>query len=288
MDHLPDRIGHGRGGRRPATALLLALLFFWTTALPALALQGQLNVNTATTSELEQLPFIGAAKARAIIELRRHGQFHDLTELKKSPAIGPSTFQAIQPYLKLSGPHTLTGDTAAQSNATPSRQQTRTRVSPLILTRPGEIQLLPDGLYYDTLGQLIDSAKNRIDIAMFLFKTSTAQTNRARRIMQRLIAARKRGVRIQVVLEQSGYDEELNKENQRTAAILRRNSIPVAFDGREVTTHAKLVVLDQRLCLVGSHNFTHSALGSNHEMTLLVDNQDLAKELLAYMETLPQ
>ena len=69
--------------------LLLALLFL-ATASPALALQGQLNINTATLEELQELPFIGKTKAEAIVKLRRDGQFVDLSKLQDSSIIGPS------------------------------------------------------------------------------------------------------------------------------------------------------------------------------------------------------
>ncbi len=280
MERLPRRAG--RRGRRCllAAAVLFALL--WPAIpRPALALDGQLNVNTATVEQLEQLPFIGAARARAIVELRRQGPLHDLTELEKSPAIGPSTFQAIRPYLKVDGPNTLAAGAANTGQAT-------TNVAALVLTRPGEIQPLPDGRYYDTLKQLIASARQRIDIAMFLFKAGTNKGNLAHRLMEDLLAARQRGVRVTVVLEHSGYDAELDRENHHTAQILEEGGVTVAFDDAKTTTHAKLVVIDQHLCLVGSHNFTHSALRYNHEMSLLVDSRELAGQLLAYMETLPR
>ena len=90
------------------TRLLLAILFL-SISTPSLALQGQLNINTATAKELQELPFIGKTKAQAIVKLRQQGQLRDLSELKDSSAIGTSTYQAILPYLKLSGPHTLNG-----------------------------------------------------------------------------------------------------------------------------------------------------------------------------------
>ena len=91
-----------------------------------------------------------------------------------------------------------------------------------------------------------------------------------------------------MILEKSGYDKELNKENKHTANQLKKLGIHVAFDSNKTTTHAKIVVIDQHLCLLGSHNMTNSALGYNHETSLLVNSRELAKQLLAYMEELPE
>jgi len=262
------------------TRLLLAILFL-SISTPSLALQGQLNINTATAKELQELPFIGKTKAQAIVKLRQQGQLRDLSELKDSSAIGTSTYQAILPYLKLSGPHTLNGLPSA-----PTINNINTRAT--IITQPGEIQLLTDKKYYETITPLIRTAQKQINIAMFVFKTSKAKGNRPHHIIEELAAARKRGVQIEVILEKSGYDKELNKENKHTANQLKKLGIHVAFDSNKTTTHAKIVVIDQHLCLLGSHNMTNSALGYNHETSLLVNSRELAKQLLAYMEELPE
>ncbi|MDH3393032.1 MAG: helix-hairpin-helix domain-containing protein, partial [Desulfobulbaceae bacterium] len=215
MHPFPNRVGrHFSCESRLAIAwLLLSALLFLSTAAPTYALQGQLNINTATAKELQQLPFIGETKAQAIINLRRKGRLQSLSELQKSPAIGPSTYQAILPYLKLSGASTWQNTSQTEGGQTPdlTSGNSTLQARSLIVTQPGEIQFLADTEYYQTVIHLIRTARKRIDIAMFIFKTSKAKSNRPRHIMQELTAARKRGVRIQVLLEKSGYDEELNK-----------------------------------------------------------------------------
>ena len=179
---------------RYAWRLLLAVVFL-SAATSAFALQGQLNINTATLEELQALPFIGKTKAAAIIEMRRQGNFHGLSKLQDSPAIGPSTYQAILPYIKLSGPHTLTG------SSSPSGKITSTGAEKLIITKPGEVQLLTDGQYYETLTHLIRTAQQQIDITTFIFKTNQGKNNRPWHIIEELAIAHKRGIKTQVILE---------------------------------------------------------------------------------------
>ena len=154
------------------------------------------------------------------------------------------------------------------------------------LVQPGAIRAVPDTAYYDTLAALIKNADQRIDLAMFLFKTSPAGNNRPAGLVRELVAARQRGVEVRIILEYSGHDQTLNRANQETALALKKGGVAVFFDSPGRTNHAKLAVIDRRYCLVGSHNLTQSALKHNHELSLLLDNPQLAEEILAYLETI--
>lgn len=151
-----------------------------------------------------------------------------------------------------------------------------------ISARPGSLQLLPDSEYYTTLTTLIQGASQSIDMAMFLFKAP--KNSRPAHIAEELIKAQGRGVRVRILLENSGYDEKINEANKAVAALLEKNRITVRFDSPERTAHTKMVVIDKRYCLVGSHNLTQSALKYNNELSLLIDSRPLARELLDYME----
>jgi len=64
------------------------------------ALPNSININTATQSELEQLPRIGPATAKNILEYReKNGSFKSIDELLSVKRIGPKTLEQIKPYL---------------------------------------------------------------------------------------------------------------------------------------------------------------------------------------------
>lgn len=65
----------------------------------------QLNLNTATTSELKNLPQIGPAMAQRIVEFRRHlpnEKFTRINQLQHVRGIGNKTLITIAPFLVLS------------------------------------------------------------------------------------------------------------------------------------------------------------------------------------------
>lgn len=283
----PERRAPGERSARPGfwrgPALLLALVLLLGAGIPpqsALALEGKLNLNTATTKELQRLPFVGEVRAGKIIQHRQsHGPFTSLDQLPASGVIGPSTFEAIRPYLTLDGPSSLRTTTAEDKKSGPEQLKILRHIS----TRPGEIQVIADQEYFPTLLTLIQHAKQRIELAMFIFKITDSPRNRPALIVEELGQAAKRGIMVEVLLEKSGYDPKLTEENEKVAARLRRQGVKVRFDSPDVTTHGKVVIVDRRLVLLGSHNLTHSALAYNHEVSLLIDSQPLADRLAAYL-----
>jgi competence ComEA-like helix-hairpin-helix protein len=268
--------------------LLAALFTLFLGLLPAAssALDGQLNLNTATVEELEMLPTIGESHAKAISDYRRkHGAFRSLDQLLANKLVGKSSFAAIRPYLSLSGATTLKAATVPSPPGKPAAPVAIALDRHLSL-RPGEVTVLADDAYFPALLQAIAEARRTIGMAMFLFKMGESPENRPARLAKALIAARSRGVRVEVLLEKSGYDEGINRENEEVANLLRKNRIDVRFDTPETTTHAKLVVIDNRYVFLGSHNLTQAALTHNHEFSLLIDNSALAREASDYLDRL--
>ena len=87
--------------RRWISLLAPSLLFLCLSfMLPGLAWAG-VNVNTASSAELQTLPGIGPSKANAIVAYRsENGPFSGLGALDAVPGIGPSTLQNISPLVE--------------------------------------------------------------------------------------------------------------------------------------------------------------------------------------------
>jgi competence protein ComEA len=74
---------------------------------------GVVNINTATEQELELLPGIGPARAKAIVQLRQKiGTFRALTDVIRVRGIGPATYRRLKPMMTLQGATTLQGSVA--------------------------------------------------------------------------------------------------------------------------------------------------------------------------------
>ncbi len=64
--------------------------------------QNQIDLNTADSSQLQELPGIGAKKAEAIIAYREEkGFFKTVEEVKEVSGIGPKTYEALEGLIKV-------------------------------------------------------------------------------------------------------------------------------------------------------------------------------------------
>jgi phosphatidylserine/phosphatidylglycerophosphate/cardiolipin synthase-like enzyme len=150
-----------------------------------------------------------------------------------------------------------------------------------------KVSLLTNQNYFPELLKIIDEAQNEIFISIFSFKAGVHKNSYPDRIVGHLAKAVKRGVKVVVILETTNKRaDELNIQNRQTGKLLEEKGIEVYFDSPRKTTHTKLVVVDERLVILGSHNLTQSALKYNNEISTLMENPDFAKRSRNYMLTI--
>lgn len=149
-----------------------------------------------------------------------------------------------------------------------------------------DIRLLKDRDYLPALLGGIDEARREIALTIFFFKTNGFMDNRPDMVLSHLREAARRGVKVDVVVEQGQGGDNVDGDNAATARKLRAAGIAVCMDAPDRTTHAKMVIIDRRYLFVGSHNLTQSALKYNHEVSVWIDSPRLAEEALRYMTSL--
>lgn len=141
-----------------------------------------------------------------------------------------------------------------------------------------DVVVLVDAGYFARVHQELVKAKESIYVEMYLAKVDGQRIeNPAFRLIQDLIAAHQRGVKVKVLLE----DSSRTQMNQKVYELLSTSGVGVSYDSPEKITHSKLIVIDGCKTILGSHNWSYHSLRLNHEAGLLIDSCQVASEILA-------
>jgi phosphatidylserine/phosphatidylglycerophosphate/cardiolipin synthase-like enzyme len=155
---------------------------------------------------------------------------------------------------------------------------------PHVLGMPAEdVQLVTDTQYFQVAKKMIQEAKHSIQVMMFEMGYYDRSPNTPSNLLIReLINARKRGVKVEVLLEVREGADRTAKRNRYTGKILSDGGVDVIYDSLFRTTHAKWMVVDGKLTLLGSTNWTYYALTNNHEASVLIRSKQVAKAVVDY------
>lgn len=150
-------------------------------------------------------------------------------------------------------------------------------ISSLAYALPAEdVEVVNDRDYFPKVHELLQGAKRSVYIVMFSAYYYDRYPNSPSNILFRdLASAKKRGVDVRVILEQ---EEQPN----RVVQFLKQNKIPYKLDPPDITTHAKLIIVDGLYTVIGSTNWSYSALSKNHETAVIIKSPDVAKAYTGY------
>lgn len=114
---------------------------------------------------------------------------------------------------------------------------------------------------------LVESANESIDVEMYQFSYEP--------LMDELVAAEERGVRVRVILEpRLDGDDNLNAMERLLEGGVEAKWASLEF----ARTHSKTMVVDGREVLVGSPNWSYNAMLRNRESAVVVKSEEIAGE----------
>ncbi|WP_152514463.1 phospholipase D-like domain-containing protein [Chrysiogenes arsenatis] len=158
-------------------------------------------------------------------------------------------------------------------------------LSSLCWSMPATVTPVFDRDYLPKAREIIGKARHSIDVAIYMFKTANEHNNASADLQEELIRAAKRGVKIRVLFDHPGKETDFIYEaNIDTARELLAFGIECYFDNPKRRMHAKMMVIDNRFTLLGSHNYTVSGMNHNDEASVLIDSEPFAKQSRAYIE----
>lgn len=140
-------------------------------------------------------------------------------------------------------------------------------------------------VYHKMVLPLLKGAKDTIYIIMFLASYYPGYPDSPTNLFfKEIIEAKKRGVKVEVILNQSDseYSSHATVENLKIARYLTSHNIPVYFSPFGVTTHSKMLIIDSNFTIIGSANWTYSAMVRNNETSVIIESPELARYYMEY------
>ncbi len=127
--------------------------------------------------------------------------------------------------------------------------------------------------YFDVL-EAIKQAKSKIHIHVYQVEYTSDTTKRPRILLDELVNAKNRGVDVRI----SFSDTSLNLTDLKT--FLNNKGIPYKIHD----SHAKVVVIDDKVVYIGSSNWRTSSLQYNNENNLKSNNIDHINKAKTYID----
>ena len=140
----------------------------------------------------------------------------------------------------------------------------------------GETTTIIGKEFADKIIPLIEQAKKSIDIIVYDWKWYPDQVGSAiQRFNNAIISAAKKGKQVRVITTSPYIDNILSELNIKTKKWSSRK-----------TLHTKLTVIDNKIAILGSHNYTMNAFTINYEVSVIIQEEATVKRLNQYFNNL--
>jgi len=136
-----------------------------------------------------------------------------------------------------------------------------------LVTAQTKVYFSPKGGCTEAIVTELGKAKTSVFVASFTFTSAE--------IAKALIDAKKRGVRISVILDNSNETDKYS-----AATFLQNAGIPPPMDHKHAIFHNKFMVIDGATLITGSFNFAKAAETSNAENLLVIPDAKLCGQYL--------
>ena len=150
--------------------------------------------------------------------------------------------------------------------------------------------------YFLEVHRALRKAKQSIFCVMYLAKLSTKdESSFINTLIRDLIKAHRRGVDVKVIFDQNvrfwenSWRKNMVERKSRDAYKRLLNAgVSVYYDSREQITHSKIIVIDNYITIVGSANWTFSAMNRNNEASVLIESNEVAEEFIRRLRLIPR
>ena len=141
--------------------------------------------------------------------------------------------------------------------------------------------------YLSRVPAILENARFSIKAVQFVVQVKGKSAKMSSRELCIKLAAKVRdGVRVQALLNSAGGGWRAPALNRQTSTWLSDRGVEVHTLGSSRTCHAKMLIIDDEIAIIGSHNWTPYALERNFEVSVLVRDLNCVGQLARHFDEL--
>lgn len=148
------------------------------------------------------------------------------------------------------------------------------------------VKMVSGADYLSSLMAHVTQAKHSVRVLQYILDTRSHADpdHRVGYLMRALAIASARGVEVGIVLHAYTPDAGAHQGNLAGALFLARRGVGVRMfrpspAEQRRTLHAKTAIVDERIAIVGSQNWSPGAFGTNAETAAVIDSPAIARQL---------
>ena len=149
--------------------------------------------------------------------------------------------------------------------------------------------------YFSAVHNALQNAKDSIVVVMYFMKYDPQKNDNVSVLVNDLVEAHKQGVKVKVILDrnvqfrkqrQAGQRFHVEEKNKKVFDCLKEAGIETYYDNKITYTHAKAIVIDNDIVIMGSNNWSNSSVERNNETAVIIKSPEIAKSFLKYINTI--
>lgn len=123
---------------------------------------------------------------------------------------------------------------------------------------------------------LLDNAKNSVDIIVFDWRWYPQDPgSQCQLFNQSIVRAVRRGVKVRAIANNNQIVEVLKSVGCEAKKLLTAKLV-----------HCKLMIIDDQIVVIGSHNYTQSAFQMNLELSIILEQPDKMADFKSFFNNL--
>jgi len=164
-------------------------------------------------------------------------------------------------------------------------------ISNLVFASQADVVDICGRNYFPTVHEIFQNAQKSIYVVMYFANFNPNKVDNVNVLVNDLVDAHKRGVKVKVILDRNveyskGEEFGVREKNSRAFEYLKSNGVEVYFDNDNTLTHAKSIVVDENIVIVGSTNWSANSMDVNNETAVVIRSDELAKKFINYFNTI--